>query len=442
MNKKILSNSLWMMSEKIVSIFGLVFVTSFVAKYVGPEIFGSIALAMSIFQLIQLVSEMNTDALIFKRLSKNNVSGINLINAIVPVRALAYFSLSLPVLFYQLYHMDDSGIYYIAAAFVACFIQCMDVYTTYYNATLNSKVNTVVNVFGLVISLFIRWIISFLMLDSRWLCVPIILAPLIPCIIRLTYYIKTTVRTCILIRFKKKYVRYVIGAGSSLVISSLSVAIYTRLSLLILGFFDGKSAVGIYSIAATLATSWSFILNSLVTSSLPSIFSELKHDVAINKAAKINLLVIMISFPMICGVFLLGKWFIDVFYGGAYSSSYLPLIILTFATMFSSLGTIAARFIVKYSGYAFLSKKMLLVTLVSIIINVASIYLYGIIGAAIANVLTELLSLTLFNYLFKKGVVLKIHQSIFSWSILYEIFPLIRKGKLMWFNRLNPENRV
>lgn len=38
-----------MMSEKIISIFGLIFVTSFVAKYVGPTIFGDIALAMSIF---------------------------------------------------------------------------------------------------------------------------------------------------------------------------------------------------------------------------------------------------------------------------------------------------------------------------------------------------------------------------------------------------------
>lgn len=35
LNKKILSNSIWMMSEKIITLFGLIFVTSFVAKYVG-----------------------------------------------------------------------------------------------------------------------------------------------------------------------------------------------------------------------------------------------------------------------------------------------------------------------------------------------------------------------------------------------------------------------
>jgi hypothetical protein len=29
-----------MMSEKIITLFGLIFVTSFVAKYVGAEVFG------------------------------------------------------------------------------------------------------------------------------------------------------------------------------------------------------------------------------------------------------------------------------------------------------------------------------------------------------------------------------------------------------------------
>lgn len=398
-----------MMSEKIVSIFGLIFVTSFVAKYVGPEIFGNIALAMSIFQLIQLVSQLGTDVLIFKRLSKNNASGINLINVTVPIRAVVYVVLSAPVLFYQMYFSESDGGYYIFAAFIACFIQSMDVYSIYYDATLNSKVNTFVNVFGLVVSLSVRWLIAFFILNPLWLCLPIVLATFIPAIIRFTYYARTTSRYILPGKYKMKYVKYVIGAGSSFVISSLSVAIYTRLSLLTLGFLDGKSAVGIYSVAATLATSWSFILNSLITSTLPSIFSELKESAAIKKCAKINLIVFFVSLPVICGVFLLGRWFISYFYGESYSLSFYPLLILTFSTMLGAMGTISARLIAKYSGYAFLSKKMLVVAVFSLFINVFLIYFWGIIGAAIANVLTQFVSLTVFNYFFKNGIVFHMH---------------------------------
>lgn len=47
-----------MMSEKIISIFGLFFVTSFVAKYVGPTTFGQISLAIALFQVVQIIAQM------------------------------------------------------------------------------------------------------------------------------------------------------------------------------------------------------------------------------------------------------------------------------------------------------------------------------------------------------------------------------------------------
>lgn len=65
---KIALNAVWMMSEKIISIFGLIFVTSSVAKYVGPNLFGQIALSLSIFQIVQIIAQMGGGTIIFKRL--------------------------------------------------------------------------------------------------------------------------------------------------------------------------------------------------------------------------------------------------------------------------------------------------------------------------------------------------------------------------------------
>ncbi|MES4258655.1 polysaccharide biosynthesis protein, partial [Escherichia coli] len=83
MNKKIFSNSIWMMSEKIISIFGLIFVTSYVAKYVGPGTFGQISFSMSLFQIVQVIAQLGSSIIIFKRISKNKRSGIILINTTV-----------------------------------------------------------------------------------------------------------------------------------------------------------------------------------------------------------------------------------------------------------------------------------------------------------------------------------------------------------------------
>ena len=75
------SNSLWMMSEKLIAIFGLIFVTSFVAKYIGPENFGKLTFVGSIFAIVQTLSLMGTENVIFQKTAKSRKFGENIIYA-------------------------------------------------------------------------------------------------------------------------------------------------------------------------------------------------------------------------------------------------------------------------------------------------------------------------------------------------------------------------
>ncbi|BDX10409.1 TPA: oligosaccharide flippase family protein [Klebsiella pneumoniae] len=139
MNKSVFSNSLWMMSEKIISIFGLIFVTSYVTKYVGPNIYGQIAFATSLFQIVQIVSQMGSDVIIFKRLSKNNSSGIKLINETSFIRGVVYIFISIPIVFWSIESENNYSLYFIVACCLSCFFTSLDVYSVYYDARLESK---------------------------------------------------------------------------------------------------------------------------------------------------------------------------------------------------------------------------------------------------------------------------------------------------------------
>ena len=68
LKNKVFVNSVWMMSEKLISIFGLIFVTSFVAKYIGPENFGKLTFASSIFLLFKRLQCLDRKILFFKNL--------------------------------------------------------------------------------------------------------------------------------------------------------------------------------------------------------------------------------------------------------------------------------------------------------------------------------------------------------------------------------------
>ncbi|MDV5429774.1 flippase [Klebsiella quasipneumoniae] len=414
MSRKIIYNSFWMMGEKLISIFGLIFVTSFVAKYVGPEIYGQIALAMTIFQIIVVISQLGSDVIIFKRISRNEKSGRHLINATLNIRVFIYLICSAPIIIYSyIVNADTETLAFVIATFVACFIQAMDVYSIYYDARLKSKTNTLTNILGLVVSLMFRWGIAWLMLNPIWLCVPICLTPAIPYFMRLYTYNKDNSSGYLKKKNKSRYNKYILSAGTSFVLSSISVALYTRLSLLTLGVMLGQAAVGIYSVAVTLATAWSFVLNSIITSNLPSIFSETNYERVIRKAAKLLIIVTAIGTPVIIGAFFLGGGFIEYFYGPQYIPSILPMQILCVATLLSSLGTVSARYIAKFSGYLFLSKKMMLVAVFGLVFNFIFVKYYGVLGAAIASLITEFISLTLLNYFFNHGMVFTLHKRCF-----------------------------
>lgn len=63
-------NSMWMLIEKAISLFGLIFIISAVAKYTGPSIYGEISLAASIFIVIKTIAQLGLDQIFFKYISQ------------------------------------------------------------------------------------------------------------------------------------------------------------------------------------------------------------------------------------------------------------------------------------------------------------------------------------------------------------------------------------
>ncbi|HCI6320046.1 TPA: oligosaccharide flippase family protein, partial [Klebsiella quasipneumoniae subsp. similipneumoniae] len=416
--KKVYNNALWMMSEKIISIFGLLFITSFVAKYVGPNTFGQISLSIAIFQVVQIIAQMGGDNIIFKRISKNEISGIILMRASSLLRGGSFFIISMLVAIYCYLYVPDDAYIYIFAVGVSYFFLSVDIYSIYNNALLKSKINTISNIIGLFFGLSIRYVIAYCEMNPYYLSIPIILTTLVPFFIRKFIFgraLKIIDGYDFVIDSKKikTYSRYMLLAGTGIVVSSISIALYSRINQFLLGAVDSVSSVGIYSVAVTLGTSWGFISQSLITSFYSRIYSEKNDSVSINLAAKLNRLVFFISLLFIAVIFFGGRYILEMLYGPSYISAYIPMVLLSIGSLLSSLGTVAYRFIVKYSGYYFLSKKMSVMLLISIPLSFFLIKPYGITGAACSTIIIEFISLTFMNYFFCKGIIFNMHKASF-----------------------------
>lgn len=406
LSKKILSNSAWMMFEKVISMFGLIFVMSYVAKYIGPSNFGKITLATTVFTFIQAITWFGNQDIVFKRVSRNSNMGLQYLQSTQRIRRLIFLILTIPVLIWFYYFSDFLTFIFGLATGLASFFLVQDIFVVYNNATLNSYINTIVNILGLMIALLARYIIVFFKLDASFLSIPIILVTLIPFTLKKYWFNRKLIGKVVK---ANKYTKYYIFAGSSLVISSLSIILYTQVTTLILAKLTSTYELGLYSVAVTLGMAWSFVNQSIISSVLSKIYQEKKDYIAYTMFAKLNLLVVAISVCAILGILVLGKWVIEVLYGQAYLKSFPLLIIMAFAAMFSGLGTIAVRLIIREEGYKYISKKMLCMAISSIPIAYGFIYFYGLIGAAYSIAFIEFLSATLFNYFYRNGLILKVH---------------------------------
>ena len=415
MSKKVYLNSLWMMAEKLLSIFGLIFVTSFVARYIGPANFGKLTFATSIFAIVQTVSLFGSDNLIFQKTSQSRKTGEHIIYATRFLRNVFFAIFGSAVLLYLYFTVDQLTFIFSVAACIAIYFSLHDTaYSIYFNATLQSKFNTLCNIIAILVSLIVRYGIAKLQLPVSYLSLPIVLVTLVPFLMRRMIFARKKLTDAQRISKKiQQYRGYVLKVGRKLVLYTLSIAIFTKTSQLFLGM-KSQHDLGIYSVAMTLGSSFYFVLNAFISSFLTQIYAEKDFERSQNMVARLNLMVIVIASSAAVFFALFGHWIIEWLYGPQYQQVNDILIIAVFVTLFSGMSTVAEKYLIKFNAYDYLHHKTMLLVAFNVLVTFTAIHYFSLYGAIFAILATEILSLTVFNYFYKQGLILDTHIRIFK----------------------------
>lgn len=416
LKSKVFTNSIWMMSEKLISIFGLIFVTSFVAKYIGPENFGKLTFASSIFSIIQTIAMFGSENIIFQKTAENRRLGEYIIVSTKIIRDILYLAFSSFTLFYIYYFADYLTFVFSLATSVAIYFAVHDVYSIYFNAILQSKINAYCNILALIISLIIRYCIAKFQLAVELLCVPIIMITLVPFFIRKYLYARKKVsESDVVVEKFKRYRKFMLGVGRKLAFYSLSVAIFTKTSQLFLGI-KSQYDLGIYTVAMTLGNSFYFALVAIISSYFTQIYVEKDFEKSQKMVAKLSLVIILICLSVLLFFSIVGPYIVNWLYGSAYVGVNNILLLAVVVTMFSGLSTVAEKYLLKFNAYDYLKKKTLYLVVFNIMLTAFCVHQWGLNGAVFAILLTEIMSFTIFNYFYKNGIVLDAQKRIFFMS--------------------------
>lgn len=189
--------------------------------------------------------------------------------------------------------------------------------------------------------------------------------------------------------------------------SNYSIRIYLTLFLAFLvlkidvyfiEYFMGNKPLGIYSLAATLATHLILIINVVIPLLLPKLATINNTSERIKKLRNILFYALILLVLINLGFYFLGKWFIVLVFGDKYLESVIIIQILLMATSVLSLETILAQYYAFIGKIKFLIYYWLITLSLNIILNYLWIPKYGIEGAAWASFISYSLILILVGF--------------------------------------------
>lgn len=181
-------------------------------------------------------------------------------------------------------------------------------------------------------------------------------------------------------------------------LSELLRFVSMRTDVILLGFLIGPIAAGIYGVAYRLVWFLQLIANYAAIAVLPEI-SRL-HSMSregMREFYDVSLrIVIILGVPSAAGTWLIAPDLITLIYGSEFSQSILILRILSVVLFFSSVKSVTAMFLTGTDRQATRTRIEWSIAGVNVVGNVVLIPIFGVIGAAFAALLSEILVVLLF----------------------------------------------
>jgi len=398
-------NVSWILFQNVYTmILGLI-LTGIVARYYGTDGYGYINFCSSFVSLFSFIAIFGTNHVIMKDLSETKIDkgvvlGSNLLIRIILSIVTLIINQIIALLIY------DTKINIIIFLFNINTILCsFDVLVYFAQSKLRNKMISLSKMISVTFFSISKIIVLVLNLSIEYYVVTYLIETLIYNLLLFISYKKIKSEEKIKWKIDKSYTKNLLKKSKYYAISSLMVTIYLKIDQVMIGtLFQNKSQVGIYSAAVRISEIWTFVPISIITSYKPIVINSIEKSKEIfkNNLAKAYNIVSLVCFVFVMGIFLFGKIGINILYGKDFSGAYLPLLILTIGIWLGVLGNIHYIWMIcenkeKYSMfYSFCG------CITNIIFNILLIPKYGIIGAAIATLISQIFSNVVSFLLFKE----------------------------------------
>lgn len=389
----VLKNSGWIICGKIVQMMIAFIVGVITTRYLGPSNYGMINTAHAYTSLFLPICLLGFSGVFAKVVRDHPGEDGKYLGSGLAVRAAGSLIAILLISCIVWILNPEDGTFRIV-----CFIysftlvfQVFDLFDYWYQSRYESKYASVISVIGYALSSFYKVILLITGKSVVWFAFANVLDYAVIAFIYMTYTVK---KNHIRLSISRKAVSSMLGISKHLILSNLMIVLYGQMDKIMLEKMLSASAVGLYSCAFSICTMWTFVLSAIINSMRPDIM-DLYHtdkDAYQKRIIQLYSLVFWLSVGISAICYFGAEKILIILYGEEYRDAVGCLRIITWYAGFSYLGIARNIWTVcegkqRYEKY-FASAGFL----TNFILNILLIPSYGIEGAAIASLLTQIVT--------------------------------------------------
>lgn len=414
---KYFKNSFWMLSEYALRVISAIFVTVYVARYIGPESFGVLMYALAIVSVFMAISRMGMDSILVRELSLHTRKAPEMLGTAFWLMAMVA-SLSFLLLWglVPLIEEDSDIRLYILIISVGIGFQTFYIADYNFQSIVKAKYSSIAKSLALSVSAILKIYLVYLKaellvivisfaLDFVWISMALLI----------THVIKR--QPNFFTKFDKDCVMPLLRSAWPMVLSTLAIIMYMRTDQIMIKNMLGTYELGLYSAGTRIYEGWIMVFVVISTSLLPAI-AELKKSSLEQYEKRLSQLFSLLFWGAMMGsvfVAIYSEEIIRLVFGQKFMGAQAVFMLVMWSAPFAAIGSLTARYLTIERMERKIAIRTVAALFINVSLNMVLIPFYGIEGAAIATLIAIIFGNYLINFFDKdfNGLVRTCNKGIF-----------------------------
>jgi PST family polysaccharide transporter len=386
---KIVDNIGWLFFDKVLRIGVGLFVSVWVARYLGPEQFGLLSFGLAFSGLFGAFATLGLQSIVVRDLVLNPASRLETLGTAALLQLIAGLIAYLCLLGAIVWLRPEDSLARLLVAILGSMMlfKFSDVALYWFESQVSSKYvvwiqNACFAVFA-VIKIVLIWANAPLT-SFAWAAAveSLIIAVLI------LYMLGLRGPALLQLRFSIKRAKSLLIDCWPLLLSSAAIMIYMKIDQIMLGQMKGNDAVGIYTAAVRVSEAWYFIPLAIVASLFPALLEAKKRSKPEyeKRIQSIYDVMVVLSISVALPMTFLSTNIAIVLFGTAYESTGPVLAVHIWASVFVFLGVASSQILIAENKQIINLQRTLIGAAFNVGLNLILIPPFGPIGAAVATI--------------------------------------------------------